>query len=479
MPQYKQSCPVEASDIPAIMDMAYGALEQLGWNAKFAGEARLVGYTPRSWKTYGEEILIDILPNEITVSSTMTHNESWDITRRNKKNVERFLQAFGDVESSATPEQATLWQQQVAALQQQTIIIAEEEMQAAEEAEKIMKASAGSRRVTYTIIGINILVFIAMAVSGVSITEPTLQQLVNWGANYKPYTTGGEWWRLVTCVFVHIGIIHLLFNMYALYIIGNYLEPMLGRVRYTAAYISTGIFASLFSIWWHNDEAVSAGASGAIFGLYGLFLALLTTSLIPTHVRKALLQSIAIFVGYNLLYGLKSGVDNAAHLGGLISGFALGYLYYPSLKNQTDTKGNTMAGMAVMASAVAAFLFLKINTDDSRIYQQRIQQFSQLEEKALQPLKDSTATVDQLSQQLEGTSLPTWQQTKKLWEETKVYKLNGVQTKQRQLLDQYIDLRIQQTHLLLQSLSGQNTAGDELQQVNTSINNKIDSLGKL
>src|SRR5689334_12007874 len=92
--------------------------------------------------------------------------------------------------------------------------------------------------------------------------------------------------RMITNVFVHIGILHLLFNMYGLYFVGRFLEPMLGKVRYITAYFCAGVIASLVSLYWHrNENIVSAGASGAIFGMYGVFLALLTTHLIPKSVR--------------------------------------------------------------------------------------------------------------------------------------------------------------------------------------------------
>ena len=123
---------------------------------------------------------------------------------------------------------------------------------------------------------------------------------------------------MITNCFLHIGILHLAFKMYALIFIGVLLEPYLGKLRFAVAYLLTGVFASVASLYWH-DHTVSAGASGAIFGMYGVFLAMLTTNLIPKSVRKGLLASIGLFVAYNLLYGLKGwGIDaNAAHIGGL------------------------------------------------------------------------------------------------------------------------------------------------------------------
>jgi rhomboid protease GluP len=137
-----------------------------------------------------------------------------------------------------------------------------------------------------------------MAITGVNIISPDSESLVQWGANFRPLTLEGQAWRLLTNCFLHIGILHLLLNMYALLYIGVLLEPHLGRLRFAAFYILTCIIASTVSVSWH-DLTVSAGASGAIFGMYGVFLALLSTNLIEKSARKALLASIGIFVVFN------------------------------------------------------------------------------------------------------------------------------------------------------------------------------------
>jgi rhomboid protease GluP len=183
---------------------------------------------------------------------------------------------------------------------------------------------------TPIIVNINILVFAAMVISGVHFMLPDNDSLIKWGANFRPVTLDGQWWRLFTSCFLHIGVIHLLMNLYALIYIGLLLEPHLGKTRFVSAYLLAGIGGSVASLYWH-DLTISAGASGAIFGMYGVFLAMLTTNLIEKSARKTLLTSIMIFVGYNLLNGLKGGIDNAAHIGGLVTGMIIGYAFYPSL----------------------------------------------------------------------------------------------------------------------------------------------------
>jgi membrane associated rhomboid family serine protease len=128
---------------------------------------------------------------------------------------------------------------------------------------------------------------------------------------------------------------HLFANMYGLLFVGIFLEPRIGKIKYASIYLGTGIIASIASLWWH-DATVSVGASGAIFGLYGVFLALLLTKVFPKDFSKAFLISTLIFVGFNLVMGLTGGIDNAAHIGGLVSGFIIGLLISPQLKQDAE-----------------------------------------------------------------------------------------------------------------------------------------------
>lgn len=191
--------------------------------------------------------------------------------------------------------------------------------------------------ITPIIIYLNILIFMIMVFAGLGFISFKGQDLLAWGANFRPSTTNGEWWRLLTGTFLHGGLMHLIANMYGLLFVGIFLEPLLGRTKYLTAYLLTGILASCASLWWY-DATVSVGASGAIFGLEGLFLALLLTKIFPPDFGKAFLTSTLIFIGYNLLMGLTGGIDNAAHIGGLLSGFIVGLILYPTLKKQVENE---------------------------------------------------------------------------------------------------------------------------------------------
>jgi rhomboid protease GluP len=189
--------------------------------------------------------------------------------------------------------------------------------------------------ITPIIIDLNVLIFLIMVFSGLGFMSFKAVDLLNWGANFKPSTTNGEWWRLLTNIFLHAGFMHLFANMTGLLFVGILLEPRLGKKSYSLIYLVTGIAASLTSLGLHN-ATISVGASGAIFGLYGVFLALLMTRSFPEGFSKAFLTSTLIFVGYNLLMGLAGGIDNAAHIGGLLNGVIIGIFLSPRIKQETE-----------------------------------------------------------------------------------------------------------------------------------------------
>jgi rhomboid protease GluP len=196
---------------------------------------------------------------------------------------------------------------------------------------------------TYLLLGINCGVFLAMIARGSSFWMPTLDQLMFWGAD-RPNNVlvNGEWWRIVTAMFVHVGILHLATNMWCLWNLGLLAEPLMGSFGLFAVYILTGAAGNLLSTaknWMFPIHDASgalyfqagAGASGAVFGIAGALIVLLRSKLLPVppeEVRK-LRKSVIYFAAINLVIGLSinfgSGftgveVDNSAHIGGFLCG---------------------------------------------------------------------------------------------------------------------------------------------------------------
>ncbi|ANE53541.1 hypothetical protein SY85_16055 [Flavisolibacter tropicus] len=342
-----------------------------------------------------------------------------------------------------------------------------------EELEQVMHISNGSRYVTMSLLAINILYFVIMAIAGVGIFEPSSDGLINWGANFSPYTLSGEWWRLFTSMFMHIGVIHLLLNMYGLFMVGAYLEPMLGARTFSIAYICTGIAATLVSIEWHDSNMVGAGASGAIFGMFGVFLALLLTNLIPAKPRKEMLTSISILVGYNLINGLKDGVDNAAHVGGLISGLVAGFVIYLSIKKPSLKTAVIL--LLLVTTGLGSVSFLKIHRNDTLTFETTLKHFYALQAQALAPydLEEGKRLAA-----IKTVSLDAWQNAKKEMDTAKSYKLDKRQQALSTLLNEYAVLRIQETRLIIQVAEGDSTKEQELENVKAATNAKVDAINK-
>lgn len=179
--------------------------------------------------------------------------------------------------------------------------------------------------ITLILIYINVTIFLLMSFMGYGFFSFKGQDLLQWGANFGPLTKNGQWWRLLTCTFLHGGVMHLFTNIYGLFFIGIFLEPLLGKKYFLIVYLINGILASIVSLFW-NDATISIGASGAIFGMYGLFIAFMLFKIFTPEFSKAFLLSTLVFIGINLLMGLTGGIDNAAHIGGLLSGFIIGIL---------------------------------------------------------------------------------------------------------------------------------------------------------
>ena len=193
--------------------------------------------------------------------------------------------------------------------------------------------------VTLGTLAANILVFFAMTLSGVPFIAPNGQQVLPWGADFGPLTTSGQWWRLLTACFVHFGFLHVAMNMFCLLQVGVLTERLFGSVRFLLLYLLAGISGNIVGLYLH-PLTVSAGASGAVFGVYGSLLAFLLfrRGVVPTERAIGVARFAAMFVVFNLIYSLGStSTDIEAHLGGLFVGFGAGCLLAWSLAPATQS----------------------------------------------------------------------------------------------------------------------------------------------
>ena len=180
---------------------------------------------------------------------------------------------------------------------------------------------------TEILVLINVLVFLAVELTGGS--DDTVHML-QCGAAYTPAVLEGEYYRLFTCMFLHFGVQHLLNNMLLLFVLGGRLERTMGKIKYLLIYILGGIGGNLLSFLMEcktGEYAVSAGASGAIFAIMGAMIYAVLRG--RGRIEDLSARQIIIMAVLSLYFGfISSGVDNAAHVGGLLSGFLLAVILY-------------------------------------------------------------------------------------------------------------------------------------------------------
>lgn len=213
-----------------------------------------------------------------------------------------------------------------------TVDINKKNMKDAKRAEEIFKPK--TPYVTYTLMVVNIIMFILMYALGRGSEDK--YTLIEFGALNKQLVLAGDYFRIITSAFLHIGVLHLICNMYALYILGKDIESYFGTVRYIIIYFVSIIVGSLMSLVFSADNVISAGASGAVFGLMGalLYFGYFYRASLNNSITQQVLPVIAInlFIGF-----MSTGINNFAHIGGLLGGLlgamAVGVKYKTNAKN--------------------------------------------------------------------------------------------------------------------------------------------------
>lgn len=332
--------------------------------------------------------------------------------------------------------------------------------------------------VTPVVIAINLVVFGLMVFQGIDWMSPTSAELLDWGGNLRSLVLRGEYYRLLTACFLHIGIIHLALNMYALLMIGVMLEKLIGSKRFLTAYLVTGFAASVTSVCWHSNT-VSAGASGAIFGMYGVFFALLTTNLIERNARRELLSSIGLFIIYNLAFGLKGGVDNAGHIGGLVSGILFGYGLTPALRSTGNVTRSIVftAGISVVILGISSFALTRV-PKDMIIYHEQLDLYTKNEEVALETIRHLSDNPSKREiRMIENQGLPKWKENLGIVLHLKGLDLDEEFARRVEILDEYTQHRIEYYELLIVAMKDTTKDySDELLAIDMKVRTDLNSM---
>ena len=234
-------------------------------------------------------------------------------------------------------------------LSELTMDISNNNIKENEKREQIMKNNKPI--ITISLIAINIIVFALMYILGNG-SENT-NTLINFGANFVHLTRAGDYYRLITSAFLHIGIIHLFLNMYSLYILGPAVESFYGRFKYILIYLLSAIFGSLFTVVLSSQNTVAAGASGAIFGLLGALLYFGYNY--RGYIGNSIISQIVPIVLINLIFGFMTpGIGNAAHIGGLIGG----YLISMAVGFDKESKSSKINGTIISIILLVFLIYL-------------------------------------------------------------------------------------------------------------------------
>ncbi|MBE0390870.1 rhomboid family intramembrane serine protease [Flavobacterium sp. PL002] len=456
-PNHSQTFEVKNLSPKEILLLFVEIAENNNWAVANLASNGIIAYTNKGMFSWNAEIRIVIQNTTVVIKSTSTGSEIFDLGK-NKKLVKKCIEQFEALDKD-------LFKEEIAAKQlliEDKITIDEAQLvtvEATSFTEKIgdffsLFKPVEGYFITPILINLNIFIFALMVFMGVSFMAPTTDSLIQWGANFRPVTLQGQWWRLLTNCFLHIGFFHLLMNMFALMYIGALLEPYLGKIRFLSAYLLTGLLASVTSLWWH-DLTVSAGASGAIFGMYGVFLILLTTDLIEENARKQLLTSIAVFVGYNLISGLSGGIDNAAHIGGLVGGLFIGYVYTYSL----DTEDTLKQKLKYVSALTAFFLVISLMVcnslnNDIVIYENKMKDFVEMEKLAMEVYSRSKYEAkEDLLYNIKDRGIYYWNENINLLNEADKLSLPNEIHVRNEMMREYCELRIKSFDLLYKSVN--------------------------
>jgi rhomboid protease GluP len=214
------------------------------------------------------------------------------------------------------------------------------------------------------IIAICVLIWIANVSTGVDFMKPKSEDLYRWGGNAASAVQAGEWWRLLTFMFLHGGVIHLALNMLALWESGLVLTRLFGNLSFLFVYFCSGLVGGALSLFFSAQGNVSVGASGAIFGVMGALLVAVMRhqERMPLVGSKKLKVTLGVYIGLSLLYGLTHpGIDNAAHIGGLLAGMLCGFALMEPAEIRAGKSGHRvrmLGGLAFCAAVVVAMVQL-------------------------------------------------------------------------------------------------------------------------
>lgn len=426
--------------------LALETLKKLEWTILSIDKNEIIAETIGKNKSWNETIIIEIKNNDQLIYSYSNGNQIYD-RGRNLKNISIFIDEFSEINrgfSSSVFAPAYFDDYLINKKSKTTTINIKDRNISRFYTFFSAFIPTEDYFITPIIILINITIFLLMTFTGVSFFSPEIRELIEWGANYAPLTLEGNYWRLFSCFFIHIGFFHLVVNCYALSYVGLYLESYLKKTPYLITYLFCGVFASLTSLYW-NHNLVSAGASGAILGMFGILIIALFSKKLDKKIDPNTTISVTVFVLLTIADSFEEGIDGAAHIGGLISGLLFGII----LSLVKTKRRNKTIIITVLSTILIPSIFLYCKNDtvviyDIMEYERRMQEFVDMEKMALEAnhryASDSKGDALYL---IKERGIYYWEESIKLLNELELLRLPEKIHVQNKRLIKYCKLRIQ------------------------------------
>jgi rhomboid protease GluP len=343
-PKTENYIPLDGFPAERYLVIALHAIKNLGWSLSHVSESGIIAYTGLSWQSYSEEISIRTISGFGVVKSECVGIQMlFNDYGKNDDNLKKFFDEFEYVEYQLQDS----WEEELILYYTEAVLQDDNYFEKAPLASKakinnVFNLFTPSKDyfATPILVQLNVLYYIlTTAVLHFSFRPSGSNNtaLDSWssiyhhlGVNNRYLTLSGGYWRLISSQFVHFSLGHVFFNMYALIYIGLMVENKTGSMRFMVIYLLAGITGGAISILFHPAGNI-AGASGAIMGMFGCFFALLINGDFEKNARKALLISTLLVVTIILISGLQRGIDNSAHVVGLISGFVFTWVFQWSI----------------------------------------------------------------------------------------------------------------------------------------------------
>ncbi len=349
---YKQTLvPLGGYDPDHYLTLLYNAMVGLGWHIGYFDHDGLIAYSNISLASYSEEVSVRITNNWAVIKSECVGYQGFLTDYgKNAKNLERLFTELEYTDALLGNELQERTRELMDSIpENQFISLDNPPMVGKEKLHDFIQVFFPQRNyfITPILVLTNILVYVLSAFAMVIIAAYMIRDKSHFmkdpfgavkkiqlylGFNDRSSVLHGQVWRLVTNTFLHFSPMHLIGNMIALIYVGSMIESKLGKWNFLLLYLLTGITASMVSVGW-NYNVVSGGASGAIYGLFGILLALASTDFYERNARKAILMSTAILVAITII-PIGRHIDHAAHFGGLISGYIFGLIFYAGIANR-------------------------------------------------------------------------------------------------------------------------------------------------